>query len=200
MLNFCSGFRGVRVLVAACRDVQFTRDIGVCLSRHADGLHLAAQQHADDQREDARRKRDDGKGAPRAAADGRAGGGKREKFVAAGEEAIDTVCPVVGAEVVEEVVFEFFLPVLVEGVFGARTVEEGGKLTVIHAQKQDDAVAVCALAEFIGVIDLPGGFIGAVVVVFVVVDCDDVDADAIVLRNILGVGLQLDVLRLGQDA
>ena len=52
MLNFCSGFRGVRILIAACRDVQFTRDIGVCLPRHADGFHLAAQQHADDQRED----------------------------------------------------------------------------------------------------------------------------------------------------
>jgi len=70
MLNFCSGFRGVRILIAACRDVQFTRDIGVCLPRHADGFHLAAQQHADDQREDARRKRDDGDGAPRAAAHG----------------------------------------------------------------------------------------------------------------------------------
>ncbi|MEI3130904.1 MAG: hypothetical protein V8S92_01205, partial [Oscillospiraceae bacterium] len=49
-------------------------------------------------------------------------------------------------------------------------------------------------------IDLPGGFIGAVVVVLVIVDRDDVNADAIVLRNIFGVGLQHNVLRLGQDA
>ena len=33
MLDFCPGFRGVRILIAACRDVQFARDIGVCLPR-----------------------------------------------------------------------------------------------------------------------------------------------------------------------
>ena len=132
---------------------------------------------------------------------GGTGGGEREKFIAAGEEAIDTVCPVVGAGSGRGSSLRVFpARACRRRIRRARTVEEGGKLTVIHAQKQDDAVTVRTFAEFIGVIDLPGSFIGAVVVVFVIVNGDDVNADAIVLRDGFGIGLNSMFCDSVQDA
>ena len=192
-------FRRVRVLVAAGCELEIARNVGACLHGLADGFHFGLQKHADDEGKDDGAERDESERTPRAAADGVSFGGSLQEFLTAGKEAVDAAKPVVGVEFLEEVIFEHRLSVLVKGVFRLRPVEKRCKLAVIHAQKQNHAVAVCALAEFIRVVDLPRGFVDAVVVFGIVVNGDDVDADAVVLRNALGVGLQLAVLFGGQN-
>ena len=108
----------------------------------------------------------------------------------AGNEVRKAAVPVIVSEIIQEIRLQILLDRIAENLFGFRTVRIGRKIAVIQTDKQRHAVAVLARTQIKLVVELLCRIINAIAVRRVVVNRDDADADAILLRDRLGLFLE----------
>ena len=108
----------------------------------------------------------------------------------AGNKVRKAAVPVVVSEIIQEIRLQILLDRIAENLFGFRAVRIGRKIAVIQTDEQRHAVAVLARTQIKLVVELLRRVVSAIAVRRVVVNRDDADADAILLRDRPGLFLE----------
>ena len=108
----------------------------------------------------------------------------------AGNEVRKAAVPVVVSEIIQEIRLQILLDRIAENLLGFRAVRIGRKIAVIQTDEQRHAVAVLARTQIKLVVELLRRIVSAIAVRRVVVNRDDADADAVLLRDRPGLFLE----------
>ena len=199
-LDVAARFGAVGEAVGLPRETETAGDVAVRPRLYIDAFHLPLENGAYEKRnEDSRGARNDDRGY-RAAAHGLPLLREREIFPTRGQIVRKAAVPVVFAEVIEKHVLDLFLPIFVESILALGTIVEVGEGAVIHAQKEDRAVPLCANAERVVVVNGVRRLVCAAAVDTVgIFYRDKVNADAVALRDALRGLFERSGLARGED-
>ena len=97
--------------------------------------------------------------------------------------------PIVVAKIAQEGLFQLFLSICIEGIFGMFAIDEHGIIPLRHAEQNDDAIPARSRAQLLVVVDLGGDCIDvARSITGIVIHDDKIDSHLMAFGKGFGFG------------
>ena len=111
----------------------------------------------------------------------------------------NTAVPVVIFKKSQEFFLQLFLSVFIKGIFSILAIDKHGIVPLLHAEQDDDSIPSVSYAKLVVVVELVGDFKHTAISIFcVIIHHGKIDAAMLAVGNVLGPGLQLLPLFMGE--